>query len=471
MDVHTEDQINILHVEDEPDIAELTKSFLEQESESFEVRTETEPETAVQIVNDEQFDCIVSDYNMPGMNGIDLLQEIRSDHPDLPFILYTGRGSEEIASEAISAGVTDYLQKGSGTDHYVVLANRIENAVDKYRTQREIQETTEFYRTVLEHSSDYVMIVDDMGKVSYISPAIERVLGYTPEEVKQMDAFEFVHPDDISKATASLQQNIENPGVESTVEFRAQHADGSWRWLEVRGRNLIDDPVIGGIMVNVRDITTRKQGEKELEQQKERLQQFASFLSHDVRNQLSVVDGNLELAKSHDNIEELETARNRLDRIDTMIEKLMNLAQTDNLESESVEVDLSSIVKKCRNNIGASEIELVVDSDISFEVYESRIESLFENIILNAIDHGDADTIYVGSLGDASGFYIADDGSGISADNGDKIFETGYTTSEEGSGLGLAIVEEIATTHDWSVDVCESAAGGLRLEFSGVSTP
>jgi PAS domain S-box-containing protein len=466
--------VEILHVDDDPNILELTGEFLEREADSFEVVTETGAETALGTISERDIDCIVSDYNMPEMNGIEFLESIRADRPDLPFILYTGKGSEEIASEAISAGVTDYLQKATGTDQYTVLANRIENAVAQYRAQQELEETTRFYRTILEHSSDYVMIVDKMGEVTYISPAVERVLGYSPDELQAMDAFEFVHPDDVNRAITSLQKNMEHPDQEHTVEFRAQHADGSWRWLEVRGRSLIDDPVISGIIVNVRDITTRKKREQALEQQKERLENLTSFLSHDVRNQLSIVDGNVTLAQENHDSESLATASTALDRIEEMMEKIIELTQSGKLPSELTTVELASVVNACRTNVGDEDITLVTESSMTIKADTDRLRSLFENLILNAIEHGDAETVRIGTLPGEEGkvgFYVADDGVGLSVEETDRLFETDYTTSEEGtgSGFGLAIVKEIAETHDWSIDVTESTDGGVRFEFTDVS--
>ncbi|MFA9517403.1 PAS domain S-box protein [Halopenitus sp. H-Gu1] len=262
-----EPPIHVLHVDDEADFGEMVATYLQREDEQIEVYTATSPEEGLEILVDRDIDCIVSDYDMPGYNGIEFLDLVQEEHPTIPFILYTGKGSEEIASEAISAGVTDYLQKEPGTEQYTILANRIINAVNQARSDQEVERIREYFRTILDQASDYVMIVGEDGQVDYISPAVERVLGYSPEELKQRDAFEYIHPDDQSTATAGFTELFEHPDQEHTVEFRARHADGSWRWLEVRGRNLLDDPVIEGVMVNVRDITERKEREQDLERQ------------------------------------------------------------------------------------------------------------------------------------------------------------------------------------------------------------
>ncbi|USZ69975.1 response regulator (plasmid) [Halorussus salilacus] len=125
----------VLHVEDNEFFARVTASVLGDEY-GMAVRTATSASDALELLDSEGFDCIVSDYEMPGMDGLAFLDAVRERGSEVPFILLTGGGSEEIASEAISAGVTDYLQKGSGTDQFAVLANRIENAVARRRSER-----------------------------------------------------------------------------------------------------------------------------------------------------------------------------------------------------------------------------------------------------------------------------------------------------------------------------------------------
>jgi CheY-like chemotaxis protein len=135
------DPIRVLFVDDEEHLVEFAARYLEKLREAFVVDTETSAADALDRLDREGTpDCIVSDYRMPGIDGLEFLEAVREDHPDVPFVLSTGKGSEEVASEAISAGVTDYLRKDTGTDQYAVLANRIENAVAQRRTEQALAE-------------------------------------------------------------------------------------------------------------------------------------------------------------------------------------------------------------------------------------------------------------------------------------------------------------------------------------------
>ncbi|WP_159900464.1 PAS domain S-box protein [Salinirussus salinus] len=255
------DPVRVLHVDDEPDFAELAAEYLERENERLEVTTATAAAEGLDRLAERPVDCVVSDYDMPGLDGIEFLETVREEHPDLPFILFTGKGSEEIAAEAVRAGATDYLQKSSGTDQYALLANRVTNAAEKYAAEREVHETHRRFRKLLEGSADYVHILEPDGTITYVSPAVERVLGYEPAEVLGENALEYVHTDDRGRVTGSLDEVLAEPGAEATVEIRVRHAGGEWRWVEVRARNLLEDPDIEGIVANARDVTDRRESQ------------------------------------------------------------------------------------------------------------------------------------------------------------------------------------------------------------------
>ncbi|MFB6254578.1 MAG: PAS domain S-box protein [Halobacteriaceae archaeon] len=464
----SQSEIRVLHVDDEPEFSELTADLLESEHSEITVKTKTNVEAALDYLESSEIDCIVSDYDMPGMDGLEFLEVIRDEHPDLPFILFTGKGSEEIAAEAISAGVTDYLQKQMGSEQYTVLANRITNAVEQYRTKQQMEETREWYLRILQHSSDYVMIVDGNGVVQHVTPPIERVMGYTPEEVIGNDAFEFVHKNDVEHAIETLSEIITATDEERTVEFRAQHKNGSWRWLEVRGRNLLDNSVIEGVMVNVRDITDRKKREQALSRQKQRLESLTSFLSHDLKNQLNIIDGRLELAMDEYESDQLEVARKTANRMGEMIDNFTELAEKGQIPTNTEEIEIQAIVEECWERLQTDNANLHISDTLTLSGDQERLQSLFENLLANAIEHSnDSVTIRIGPLENRHGFFVADDGPGI--DNSDQdeneVFEPGYTTTNDGSGFGLAIVKHISEAHGWSVKLTESKEGGARFEF------
>ena len=172
--------IEILHVDDDPGFVDLVATFLEREHDAFTVRTETDPRDALAVLEAEDcsVDCVVSDYDMPGLDGLTVLERVRDAHTDLPFILFTGKGSEEIASEAISRGVTDYLQKGSETEQFTVLSNRVVNAVRGYRSRRALT----VFREAVEQAGHVIYWTDPHGVIQYVNPAFEETTGYSREE-------------------------------------------------------------------------------------------------------------------------------------------------------------------------------------------------------------------------------------------------------------------------------------------------
>jgi len=124
------DPIRVLHVDDEPDFLDLVATMLEDEIDRATVERATTASEALDLL-ERRVDCVVSDYEMPGMDGIDLLVAVRDRHPDLPFVLFTGTGSEDVASTAAAHGATDCLSKGAGSEQYALLADRLTEAVRK----------------------------------------------------------------------------------------------------------------------------------------------------------------------------------------------------------------------------------------------------------------------------------------------------------------------------------------------------
>lgn len=879
-----DDYIRVLHVDDEPDLADLAAEYLKREDDRFSIETANSASEGLDYLADEQFDCVVSDYDMPRQNGIELLQKIRQKHPELPFILFTGKGSEEVASDAISAGVTDYLQKESGTEQYEILANRITNAVDRYRAKQQAQSERQRFQTLFDRLSQPTVEVEykdnepiiqranpafedtfgyDIGEIvgesldGYIVPdtqedeateinqyvqtggrlesrevmrqtdqglrefllqnavyedgsggfaiytditdrnnrkknlernqellrhteqlarvggweadavsgnvqwtqgtyaihdldpdedfdptvdaaldfyhpddqatietavencrthgesyelelrlitaegderwvstrgepvydgdevvkvrgaiqdittskqrerqlqQFEHIVTYSPEFLAVMDEdmrvkyqsppspllewepldvggenpLEYIHPSDRDKVVQQYAQVKQQPDQIATVEFRAQDVDGSWRWVESRVQNFVDNDAVGGILAAIRDITPRKQQEQqlgqyntyfeqlqstiqallksteleaaakyalesledvfefdiagvwlstddndalkpvavskrgrelisdpptyspdtqslsweayqqqeiryvrdvsahdnrynkqspieseiiipigrhgllnvgatepdafseqevdlielwcdtltvifnrigqikllqerelELERERNRLDEFTTIISHDLRNPLNVAMGRTELAVSECESDHLPDVMQALTRMQELTDDSLALARKGRVVGETTPVELENIASRCWKNIKSSNANLQIARTATAQADTDRLPQVFENLFRNAVEHGgNSVTITVGHTED--GFYIADNGSGISSENRSQIFDRGFTNSDEGTGFGLAIVRQICEAHGWEIDVSTSNSGGARFDITGV---
>ena len=209
--------------------------------------------------------------------------------------------------------------------------------------------------------------------------------------------------------------------------------------------------------------------EAELTRQNSRLEEFASIVSHDLRNPLNVAEGRLAMAREETDTPHLAPVGRALDRMGTLIDDLLTLAREGEEVSELEAVDLGPLVRDCWETVETAGATLVVEGDRAIQADRSRLRQLFENLIRNAIQHGGDDvTVTVGGCED--GFYVADDGTGIPAAERGTVFDVGYTTSRNGTGFGLNIVERVVDAHGWSVAVVESDGGGARFEITGVVT-
>ena len=261
--------VRVLHVDDEPGFSDLTAEFLERQDDRFVVETATDADEGRERLAAAEFDCVVSDYEMPGRNGIEFLTAVREIHPELPFILFTGKGSETIASDAISAGVTDYLQKGAGTDQYELLANRIGNAVSQIRAERRLDEERQRFQALFENLSQAVVEVEWEGEtpvVQHVNPRFTEVFGYDAEEIVGESLDEYVIPEAEANGVSELNRRIREKGLYSEAVTRLAAA-GTRRFL-LQTATYGDGAGAFGVYT---DITERIHREREIEQQNTRL--------------------------------------------------------------------------------------------------------------------------------------------------------------------------------------------------------
>jgi signal transduction histidine kinase len=246
---------------------------------------------------------------------------------------------------------------------------------------------------------------------------------------------------------------------------------GGMKYFQVSSHPFTSDQRRLGQAITLTDVTDREQYRTELERQNERLEQFASMVSHDLRNPLTVAQGRIELALEDPdpNPEDLTAASTALERMEALIDDLLALARQGQPISETEDVRLSTIVEQCWDVVDTREAILRVDEDLYFKADPDRLQQLLENLFRNAVDHGGDDVeIRVGALDGRAGFHVTDDGPGIPEDDRENVFESGYSTDDDGTGFGLAIVSEIVDAHGWTIRVTDAETGGARFEVTGV---
>jgi PAS domain S-box-containing protein len=263
--------VTVLVVDDDESLASLTATFLRRQRASFDVLTATSGKAALDALDREAVDCVVSDYEMPGMDGIELLRAVRDRFPARPFVLFTARGSEEVASEAISAGVTDYLQKGTGEDRYALLANRIENAVRQHRAERIAERTQRRLREVTEHTNDVLYMFDgEFSELLFVNSAYEPVYGQSVDRIEtDPRAFmECIHPDDRDRVSAGVTRLTEGEPV--SMEYRVNEAADYGRWVAVEASPVMENGAVTRIVGSARDVTEQRERREEIERSRER---------------------------------------------------------------------------------------------------------------------------------------------------------------------------------------------------------
>lgn len=329
------------------------------------------------------------------------------------------------------------------------------------------------FETLLQNIPDPAVVVDFDGEepiLRTVNDAFEQTFGYGASAAGERLA-DLIVPED-GQAAANVWFTS---GQHDEREVRRVCADDTERMFLFRAAlaNRAGGAVEGyGIYT---DITERKRRERQLEHQNEQLERFASVVSHDLRNPLTVADGNLTLAQDRATDEQLRghlsSIESAHDQMESLIEDLLSLARQGRSVGETTPVDLRRVCQEAWTHVQTDEADLSVELEgMRIGADEQRVSELLQNLFRNAVEHaGEAVTVRVGLLEDGDGFYVEDDGSGIPAAEQETVFEYGYTMDEDGTGIGLAIVESIAEAHGWTVSVTDGEDGGARFEFAGVS--
>lgn len=260
-----DEDITVLLVDDEPDVAATTSEYLEHEESRLVVETAGTASEGLDRLGDGGVDCIVSDFEMPGRDGIQFLETVRNRGYDLPFILFTGKGSEEVAADAISVGATDYLQKAPGNEQYTILANRVVQAVERRRADAAAEAATERLATVFDRVTDAVLGMNSSFRYTYANQEALRLLDMELDDLVDEVAWD-VFPE--------LEETAFGPAIREAMAVQeTQTVEAYWppldTWYFVRVY-----PAEDGLSIYFRDISERKARERELATERERYRQL-----------------------------------------------------------------------------------------------------------------------------------------------------------------------------------------------------
>jgi PAS domain S-box-containing protein len=245
-------EIRVLCVDDDELTADLNAEMLEDQDGEMTVTGLTDPSEVLPFLEREPVDCVVSDYDMPEMSGLELLEQVRERFPDLPFILFTGKGSEQIASDAISAGVTDYLRKGTGAERYELLHNRIRNCVSRTRERRRRMRAEDWYYQLFEQGLIGVGLSQDQV-YQEANSLFADMLGYDREELIGMPVFETVASYDHDRVRRAIdrREGGKTDRVRYTLDLHCR--DGTNRTADVIGSRVEyqGNPAVLGLILPV----------------------------------------------------------------------------------------------------------------------------------------------------------------------------------------------------------------------------
>lgn len=332
---------------------------------------------------------------------------------------------------------------------------------DRKQMEDQLKKSEEYFRALIENAMDIIIIINAVGNIIYVNPAVEKLLGHKPEELIGRSSFEFIHPNDSEKALRIVNLAAKDPEFSPKIEFRALHTDGSYRYFEGIGKNYIDHPVVGGIVISFRDISDRKRMERELHERNEELEAFAYTISHDLLTPAAVVEGYAKAALEADIEGRPEAERECLEsimrgarRMSDLIDSLLQYAQAGHLETEISRVDPSDVLQETlmdlKERIRKRRVEVVVGGDMpAVPVDAVKLHQVFLNLIDNALKHMGKvprPRIEIGARREDTTvvFHVRDNGVGIPIELQKKVFEPFKHFSVSGApglGIGLSTVK------------------------------
>lgn len=334
--------------------------------------------------------------------------------------------------------------------------------------------SAEQYEALIKQGSDAVSIVSEDGTIQYQSPNSFQIKGWEPEELVGENILEYIHPDDRSRVTDEFRSLVGTEGyIEKQIEFRFQTKNRGWVWLETTGTSPEPEIPIDGYITTSRDISVRKQREQQIAEQRDNLELLNQVLRHDLRNDLQVVTGRLEMVSDHvdeSGVESFQTARESAEHaieLTTTAREMAEVMLTDETNTQSVELQptLASVIENVRTGYPDATVTVKGEIPPVTVIATEMLSSVFDNLLTNAIQHNDkpAAEVTVSAIHDEETvtIRIADNGPGIPDDQKDQIFGKGDAGLESaGTGIGLYLVHRLVEIYGGNVWVEDNDPDG-----------
>ena len=360
------ESVRVLIVDDEEGILEIAKEFLEEEGD-FEVSTALSADEALDRIRVKRFDVIVSDYQLPpGMNSIELLKKLNREGYTIPFIIFTGRGREEVAIEALNNGASFYLQKGVHIEaQFTELRNMVRQITNRVRAENALQETEQRNRLMVDNAPLGIYTARyerDGPKITSLNPAFGAMTGLEEDPGEGIPVRSLVHPDDFPHFQEMMHTG---PGNPHRLEIRIRNAGGGYFLGSFITTPLMSGSHVTGELGIVQDLTEERRNVQllkdksdELTEKNQELESFCYSVSHDLRAPLRIIDGFTEIIRRQSWEDLNPESRQALERIkisskkmDELIDGLLRLSRAGRLALSMQDLNISNMVEKILDNL------------------------------------------------------------------------------------------------------------------------
>lgn len=342
----------------------------------------------------------------------------------------------------------------------------VRDITERKERERQLEQERNRFSTLFQHFPEPTLIYayeDEDPIIQNVNQAFVETFGYDAETVVGQRPGDLILPPERADEGWQLNERVKE-GRRLDVEIRRQTVDGD-RYFVFRNIPMAEPDDIDGFAVYA-DVHDRKEREQALERKNERLDQFTSIVSHDLRNPLEVATTRLALAREECDSPHLEHVDEAHDRIRTILEETLELARQGEMIDDPQPVAIHDRCPEWWPKIETQDATLEVCDELTVSGDPGRLRQIFENLFHNAVTHGhDGVEVRVGALENDGGFYVEDDGPGLPSGVGSKVFDPTVSTTDDGSGFGLAIVDEIVDAHGWRIEATDGDDGGARFEI------